>query len=376
MEEQIEKKEIKKKKKNKSNYVLLKIIIVVCVFFTGACCMYMLIYNYPTKFTTMTTKIVKDVTVTDAGISAAVEKVYDAVVVVETYKDGKVHASGTGFVYKTKEGKAYILTNNHVIAGGDEIKVLFTNKKEIKAEVIGKDTYADIALLQIDSFSGIKVASIGKSDAVKVGDTVFAVGAPLDSAYSWTVTRGILSGKDRMVEVSSSSNSNSDWVMKVLQTDAAINSGNSGGPLANSNGEVIGITSLKLISSGVEGMGFAIPIETALEYADIFMNNEEITRPYLGISMYSLDEVKEAFYDSENISEGVYIADVEKGSPAYDAGLRKGDIVTKVNEDEIPNVAYFKYNLYKYKVGEKISITVYRGSNEKVIEVTLGENSN
>ena len=363
----------------KKNNWFIKIIVIIITFFLGAFGMYLLFHFYPNEFITATntTKVVKDVSITDTGLSEAVNKIYDAVVVVETYVRKTVAASGTGFVYKVEDDKAYILTNNHVISGGTKIYVNFTDGKKIEAEVLGSDSYADIAVLSIDSFDSISVASLGSSDNAKVGDTVFAVGAPLDSAYSWTVTRGILSGKNRLIEVSSSnSNSTSDWVMSALQTDAAINSGNSGGPLCNANGEVIGITSMKLVKSGVEGMGFAIPIETAIDYSDKIIKNEDIKRPYLGISMYNVTDINKKYYDSSLTTNGVFVADVQKDSPAYKAGIEKGDIIIKLNDTEIESVAYLKYNLYKYNVGEKISLTVIRDDEKEEIEVTLGESGN
>ena len=362
--------------------ILLKIVIIFVVFFVGVAGMYLLIHFYPNKFiqtkNIKTTKLVKDVSITDTGLAEAVDKIYDAVVVVETYRNGSIIGSGTGFVYKADDKNAYILTNNHVISNGTKIYVTFTNGKRLEADILGSDVYADIAVLSIKSFKDIKVASIGSSKKAKVGDTVFAVGAPLDSAYSWTVTRGILSGKDRMIEVDSTQSRSavSDWIISAIQTDAAINSGNSGGPLCNANGEVIGVTSLKLISSGVEGMGFAIPIETAVDYGDKIIKGEKIKRPYIGVSMYNLSEINTRYYDPDKTTTGVYIDVVEDGSPADKAGLKKGDIIIKVNEADIKNIAYFKYNLYKYEVGEKISLTIFRGDDKKKIEVTLGENSN
>lgn len=362
------------------NGIFLKIILVIFSIALGAVGMYLVVYFYPAKFitSTSTTKIVKDVSITDTGLSEAVNKIYDAVVVVETYKNDTLFASGTGFVYKNENNKGYILTNNHVISSGTKINVVFTNGNKIEAEVIGSDTYADIAVLCIDAFEDMKVASLGSSENAKVGDTVFTVGAPLDSVYSWTVTRGILSGKDRLIEVNSSQtvSASSDWVMSALQTDAAINSGNSGGPLANANGEVIGITSLKLVKSGVEGMGFAIPIETALDYAEKFINKEEIKRPYLGVSMYNISEISTKYYNKEITTTGVYIAKVEKNSPADKAGLEEGDIIVKLNDIDIENVAYLKYNLYKYSIGEKVTLIIYRNEEKKKIEITLGESSN
>ena len=164
--------------------------------------------------------------------------------------------------------------------------------------------------------------------------------------------------------------------MTAIQTDAAINSGNSGGPLANANGEVIGITSMKLVSSGVEGMGFAIPIELATHYAEKLEKKEEVKRPYLGVSMYNVSDINTRYYDSEKIKNGVYIDMVENDSPADKAGLEKGDIIVKLNDDEVTNIAYLKYYLYKYDVGDKVKLTVYRDDDKKTIELTLGENSN
>ena len=196
---------------------------------------------------------------------------------------------------------------------------------------------------------------------MRVGDTTFAVGAPVDSnTFSWSVTRGILSGKNRIVEMS-------EGVIQVLQTDTAINSGNSGGVLCNSNGEVIGVTNMKLASSTVEGMGFAIPIEDAILYADSFIKGEKISRPYLGVSIYD----KYANYFSTE-SEGVFIEYVEKNGSAYKAGLQKGDRILKVNGKEITSASLFKYELYKYRIGDKIKITIERDGKEKTVEVTLG----
>jgi serine protease Do len=184
---------------NKQRRSLVNYLII---FFVGCLAMYAVVYFFPTSITENVTKLEKDVTVTDTGIADAVEKVYNAVVVVSTYKDQTYIASGTGFVYKKDANKYYILTNHHVIDGGNKVTVTFTNGDVIETTVIGSDQYADIAVLLMESKEELTVAPLGKSENTRVGDTAFAVGAPLDSVYSWTVTRGILSGKDRMVEVS------------------------------------------------------------------------------------------------------------------------------------------------------------------------------
>ena len=353
-----ERKTSNKKKSNKTGIILSIIItFLVCL------CIFGLFYEFYLKNLVIeTTRYEKDVTVTDTGIADAVEKVYDSVVVVKTYIRGKDYASGTGFVYKTDKKYGYIITNNHVISNSSEVKVTFSNDKTVDATIIGNDEYADIAVLAVDKEYVLSVATTGKSESMRVGDTTFAVGAPIDSTtFSWSVTRGILSGKNRVVEVS---DNYTNSVIQVLQTDTAINSGNSGGPLCNSNGEVIGVTNMKLASSSVEGMGFAIPIEEAVRYANSFISGEKITRPYLGISIY--DKIN--FYSDDT---GVYINYIENGSVAEKAGFQVGDKILKINNTNITSASYFKYELYKYNAGDKIKITVERNGKERVIEVKL-----
>ncbi len=322
-------------------------------------------YNYYMKHLVIeTTKTEKEVTVNENGISDAVEKVYDATVVVESYLNGRLYATGSGFVYKTDDDYGYILTNDHVISGATDVKVLFSNDKREEVKVLGSDSYSDVALLRVNKESVVATAEIGSTDELKVGDTAFAVGAPLDSqAYAWSVTRGIISGKNRTVEVSAT-NSRSSQVMEVLQTDAAINSGNSGGPLCNSNGEVIGITNMKLASSSIEGMGFAIPIETAVSNAEKFIEGGQVTYPYLGV----------ALLDATDEEGGAIVQEVEKKSPADKGGLKQGDIIIKIDDKEVTSSSYLKYNLYKHKVGDKIKLTVKRDGETKVLEITLGSN--
>lgn len=367
------------KKKFNIKKILLSVLLIIVSMLGGAGIMFAIIKFTPlcslagqeTTINNIST-IEEKVTVTDEGIAAAVKKVYDAVVIVENYSNGREYATGTGFVYKVDGDTAYIMTNHHVIENNDEVKVVFTSGEEVSTKVVGSDSYADIAVLAVDASKIISVAEIGKSESAEIGDTVFAVGAPLDSVYSWTVTRGILSGKDRMVEVSTTNSNSSDWVMKVLQTDTAINSGNSGGPLANSNGEVIGVTSLKLVSNGVEGMGFAIPIEEAMEYAEIIESGKTVERPYLGVGMVDLTSA--IYYGArvpEGVEQGVYLSEVDKDSPSSDAGLKVGDVIVKIDDTDITNVATLRYYLYKYNVGDSVKITYYRDSEVMTAKVKL-----
>ncbi len=369
--------------KNKNNKVLY-VVAVLLVFFCGCGVMYGVMRAFPVLTTENVTKIKKDVTVTDTGIADAVEKIYDAVCVVNTYKNEQAIASGTGFIYKHDSKKYYLLTNYHVIENGDDVKVTFNEGEVVDTEVVGYNKYADIAVLKFESSKEYPVSSIGKSSDVRIGDTVFTVGAPLDSEYSGTVTRGIISGTDRMIEVD-------DNVVNAIQTDASINSGNSGGPLCNSNGEVIGINSLKLVSSGVEGMGFAIPIETAVENAEDIIAGVQKENPYIGISMVNLSEALSAnnlfdsnsyryramFYENAEkakISTGVGVISVEEDSPASKSDLKMGDIIVKIDDKDIKSIGYLRYNLYKYNKGDTIKISYYRDGKLKETKVKLSVN--
>ena len=348
-------------------------LIVVITFLVGASTMYGVIYYHPLILGENITTVNKAVTITDTGLGESVAKVYDSVVVVSTYRNDRLYSSGTGFIFQADEDKAYILTNNHVIENGDKVTVTFTDGDIVETEIVGYNELSDIAVLTVPKDEIITIANIGSSEDLLVGDTAFAVGAPLDSVYSWTVTRGILSGKDRMVVVNLSSGSG-EYVMKVLQTDAAINSGNSGGPLCNVNGEVIGIISLKLVDESVEGMGFAIPIEIAIEYANKIIDGETISQPYLGISMLNVSDAyyympyRNLLYD---ITSGVIITDIDNNSPASKAGLQVNDIIIKINQKEITSIGYLRYYLYEYKVGDKVEITYIRDGKEMSTTITL-----
>lgn len=351
----LKEKELKRAKRGKYLRPIISCVITFIICLTA----FGFFYEYYLKNLVIeTTK--REVTITDQGIAEAVEKVYDSVVVVESYNKNKLYSTGTGFVYKTDDDKAYILTNHHVIESADEVKVVFTNNEKETVTILGSDAYSDVAVLSVDKESIISIAELGSSEELKVGDTAFAVGAPLDSStYAWTVTRGIISGKDRVVETSSN-------VMKVLQTDTAINSGNSGGPLCNSNGQVIGITNMKLAASSIEGMGFAIPIETAAQVAETLMTGKEINRPYLGIEV---GEMRESYYSEETY---LVVGTVTKDGAADKAGIKTDDIILAINDVEVNTIAYFQHELYKYKVGEKIKITIERNGEEKTLVVKLG----
>ncbi len=341
----------------------------------GIFLMYGIMYKFPAIFQETVTKIERDVTVTDEGIADAVEKVYNSVVIVSTYDKKDLYAFGSGFIYKSEGDKFYVVTNHHVIADGDNYRITYSDGDEAEATLLGSDQYADIAILEVKAKDNIDAVTIGKTETLRVGDTTFTVGAPLDNVYSWTVTRGIISGKERQVPVSLSNNSSNDFIINVLQTDAAVNSGNSGGPLCNSNGEVIGVISAKIKSTGVEGMGFAIPIENVVEKAEAIIKGEASEYPYLGIEMVNVTNALSnplySRYIPEDITSGVIINSVYENSVASKAKLKVGDIITKINDVSISNVAYLRYELYKHKIGDTIKITYVRNGKEDTVSAKL-----
>ena len=251
---------------------------------------------------------------------------------------------------------------------------------EIDGEVLGGDSYVDIAVIRTKKTDGLIALQLGNSENAKLGDLVFTIGNPLGYEYRGSVATGHLAGKDRLVSVSTDNSTvGSDWVMKVLQTDAAINPGNSGGPLMNANGEVIGVISMKLVQTEVEGMGFAIPIEYINSKIETLEKGEKIEWPLLGVSMINVSDAKNSYrynFDIPNdIDSGVVVAGIESGSGAASSDLKEGDIITKIDGVEVEDSAYLRYELYKQSVGDTIEITYIRDGKEHTTKVVLSKNN-
>lgn len=306
------------------------------------------------------------------SISESINKVYDSVVVVNNYQNGRLTGYGSGFVYKKEGNYGYVLTNNHVVEGASEIKLTLSNGEEVDAEVLGTDSYMDIAVLRMDGDAVLQVAQIGDSTEAKLGDTIFTVGTPVSTEYAGTVTKGIISGENREITVTDNGTS---YMMEAIQIDASINPGNSGGPLVNINGEVIGINSVKLVESSIEGMGFAIPIEVAMSQIDKLENGEAIARPVIGVSLYDLDSLplvgNSDLRVDDSIKSGVVVNSVESGSDAEAAGLQRNDIITKVDGTTVKGSAHLKYLLYKHNIGDSVKLTIVRNGNEKELTLKL-----
>lgn len=350
---------------------IIYIITIILSFFIGITGTIIVLNYYPIREKTKIETTTGTINITETNtIKEAINKIYDAVVLVETNKNNTLISTGTGFIYKKDETNGYIITNHHVIEGGNNYKITLTSGQEVEAKLLGSDEYADIAVLSINKDAVTQIATLGQSSETEIGDTVFAIGSPLGKEYMGTVTKGILSGKERTITVSSQTSST---IVEVLQTDAAINPGNSGGPLVNINGEVIGVTSMKLVQNEVEGMGFAIPIEIVNSLLSRLEAGEKIERPIIGIEMTDVTNTyylyRQGITIPEDVEDGVVIIKANEGYPAAQAGLEKGDIILSINDTKIENSVHFKYLLYKYQVGDKIKITYYR--NNKIQETTL-----
>ena len=332
------------------------IILVISAFILGGITMF-LILNTPNN-----TKIYEK-----NSLSKSVSKIYNAVVLIQGYNGTALKETGTGFFYKKDNKYAYILTNEHVLTKSNTIKVVTAKDEEIEAEVLGKNEYLDLAVLRVDKKYAKLLATLGNSKKTNIGDTVFTVGSPLGYNYRNSVAAGVLSGKDRVITTTSTTDE--DYLMKVIQVDASINPGNSGGPLLNTNGEVIGIVSLKLVDNDVEGMGFAIPIEYAMNYVGYLEKNEEIKWPTLGIEVTDSNDTSELLKNNIPIDtdiEGVLITNVNKNNK-----LKQGDIITKINNNKIKDTTYFKYELYQYKINDIIEITFIRNGKERKTKIVL-----
>lgn len=368
-----------KKKNNKFNKNFKFILIILIAFALGVGLMYWYSVTNPTIVTKNRT--ISETKVTEEAMEDAIDKVYDSVLCIEVMtSDGTVLSTGTGFVYDKDDKYGYVLTNAHVVSGGTNIQGVLSNNNMAELTLLGSDTYTDLAVLRMDVKDVLQVASIGSSSNIEIGNTVFTVGSPMGATYAGTVTKGILSGKDRLIETSTSNGLSSEsYIVKVLQTDAAISPGNSGGPLVNLAGDVIGITSLKLVDEEVEGMGFAIPIEDAMNYVDYLEQGQAIQRPVIGVSVIDLTNPYVLYRYNinvpDNVDSGIYLVEVNSGYPASEAGLKAGDIITAINGEKVTTSAEFKYELYKYSIGDSVEVTYYRDGKEAKTNVKLDKAS-
>ncbi|WP_202081540.1 S1C family serine protease [Caldalkalibacillus salinus] len=311
----------------------------------------------------------------------AVEGVSDAIVGVVNIQEGTnffsrsvqdvERGTGSGVIFAKEDDRAHIVTNYHVIEGAQRVEVSLANGERVDAQLKGADPLTDLAVLEIDGTHVDTVAEFGDSDSIRPGEPAIAIGNPLGLEFSRTVTQGIISARERSVEVSQ------DWEVNVIQTDAAINPGNSGGALINIQGQVIGINSLKIAQSGVEGLGFALPSNDVIPIIEDLVAHGEVQRPYMGVSIIDLTDVDSRHWTETlklpgDINQGVVIRGTEAMSPADQAGFQELDVIVEINGEPIHNSMELRKFLFnKASIGETIEVKVYRGGLPEVVEVTL-----
>ena len=340
----------------------------------------------------------------------AFKNIKSAVVSVEAYSKGKDSNSiagpygesgsdnssseqaseGSGVIYKKSGNTAYIVTNNHVISGADKVDILMNNGHKLNASVIGHDSISDLAVLKINSKYVSQIASFGDSDKISVGETALAIGSPLGSDYATSLTQGIISAKKRTIDVTNSSGVATGQAT-VIQTDAAINPGNSGGPLVNVAGQVIGINSMKLSSTGssdygssgtsVEGMGFAIPSNEVVEIVNQLATNGKVSRPALGISLVDLDYVstsdrRDTLKLPDGVTSGIVVMKVSSNSPLKDSGIGKYDVIVGLDGKKVNDIVSLREALYSHKIGDTVQIQYYYGDQKKTANVKLSLEAN
>lgn len=290
----------------------------------------------------------------------------------------QVAGEGSGVIYKKDGKEAYIVTNNHVVDGAKKLEIMLSDGSKITGELVGKDTYSDLAVVKVSSDKIKTVAEFADSNSLTVGEKAIAIGSPLGTEYANSVTEGIVSSLSRTVTMQ---NDNGETVStNAIQTDAAINPGNSGGALVNIEGQVIGINSSKISStsavagSAVEGMGFAIPSNDVVEIINQLEKNGKVTRPALGISMADLNSLSSSTTSKldlpDEVKSGVVVGSVQKGMPA-DGKLQENDVITEIDGKEISSKTDIQTNLYSHSIGDNIKVTFYRGKDKKTENLKL-----
>lgn len=337
----------------------------------------------------------------ETSTTKAVEKVQDAVVSVINYQQASsnsissifgletsstddelaVAGEGSGVIYKKEGNTAYLVTNTHVIAGAEKIDIQLASGEKVEGELVGSDTYSDIAVIKISSDKVTTVASFADSDSINVGETAIAIGSPLGSIYSNSVTQGIVSSLSRTV--TSQSEDGQTISTNAIQTDTAINPGNSGGPLINIQGQVIGINSSKITSISasmsssvsVEGMGFAIPSNDVVTIINQLEENGKVIRPALGVHMVNLtdlstSQLEKAGLSNTDLTYGVVIVSTQAGLPA-DGKFQQYDVITAIDGDIIETKSDLQSALYKHSIGDTIEVTYYRNGKEASVSIKL-----
>jgi serine protease Do len=333
--------------------------------------------SVPNTNNTPNQTLVLNSTDVETAVTQSVQKVGPAVVTIVGTIPGQMTffgqtgdqtVSGSGFFISDQ---GYILTNNHVVEGTQEVSIVLSDGTQEQATLVGTDPYSDIAILKANG-KVPAVASLGNSDMLKSGESVIAIGSPLGN-FKNTVTVGVVSATGRSIDTG-----RGYQIEDLIQTDAAINQGNSGGPLVNLAGEVIGINNMIVRGSGngavAEGLGFAIPVNTGQAVATQIIDHGYFSRPFMGISYQAISPDTASAYHLP-VQWGAYVTKVSSGSPADNAGLKVDDIITSINNVKIDETHNYLNVLYTYKPGDQVSVVVMRSGQEVTLQITLGESS-
>ncbi len=389
-----------KKIQNISKKIGQLLLIILISFFSGVLGSLTILQLNPKQETNTqnSTTITQTSVKNENSTTKAVDKVKDAVVSIITYSANsqnslfgygesdtdtnteQVSSQGSGVIYKKDGEYAYIVTNTHVINGAKKVDIRLADGTKVPGEIVGTDTYSDIAVVKISSEKVSAVAEFGDSSKLTVGETAIAIGSPLGSEYANTVTQGIVSSLNRTVSLKSEDGQAIST--KAIQTDTAINPGNSGGPLINIQGQVIGITSSKISTNGgtsVEGLGFAIPSNDAIKIIEQLEKNGKVTRPALGIQMVNLSNLSTTDLQKlklpDSITSGVAVRSVQSNMPA-NGHLEKYDVITKVDGNPITSATELQNALYSHSVGDEMTITYYRNGKEETTTIKLDKSTN
>ncbi|MCA1054919.1 S1C family serine protease [Rossellomorea aquimaris] len=338
-----------------------------------------------------TTKNVSVNVTTD--VTKAVEKSSDSVVGISNIRSqsfwgqsgtqDQQAGTGSGVIYKKAGDKAYIVTNNHVIEGADQLEVTLADGSKLPATLRGTDVWTDLAVVEIDGSKIDKedVVEIGNSDELKAGEPVIAIGNPLGLQFSGSVTQGVVSGTERTIPVDINQDGMEDWNAEVLQTDAAINPGNSGGALINISGQLVGINSMKIAQEAVEGIGLAIPINYAKPIVEDLEKYGEVKRPAMGVMLEDVNKIS-AYHQQEtlklpkDVNYGVMIRQVVPNSPAAQAGLKEMDVIVALDGEKVENLIELRKHLYNQKdVNDQMKVTYYRNGEKKELTMKLTDES-
>ena len=377
-----------------------KLLLIVLVgFFSGILgSLVILQFNQKQEITKQnSTGITQTAVKNENSTTQAVDKVKDAVVSIITYSGNsqnsfvgaddtdidsnteQVNSEGSGVIYKKEGESAYLVTNTHVINGAKKVDIRLADGTKVPGEIVGSDTYSDIAVVKISSEKVSTVAEFGDSSKLAVGETAIAIGSPLGSEYANTVTQGIVSSLNR--HVSLKAEDGQAISTNAIQTDTAINPGNSGGPLINIQGQVIGITSSKIASNGgtsVEGLGFAIPANDVINIIKQLEKDGKVTRPALGIHMVNLTNLSTADLQKlklpNNVTSGVAVRSVQKNMPA-NGHLQQYDVITKIDDTKISSTTELQNALYSHSIGDEMTVTYYRNGKEEKTTIKLDKST-